>query len=141
MEDILKEIEDQQRRSHNIVIYNLPESRGDGDEARKLHDLNRCFNIISAKDVDVVSCYRIGKMIENKPRFFFIKFKSIIPSLDVLKKCRPVNNIYVNRDLTERQRNVAYIVRQEFRRRKDTEANIKLRYSDGMPRIVTVGNA
>ena len=48
----------------------------------------------------------------------------------------------MNRDLTARQRNIAYLVREEFRSRKENgEGNIKLKYTNGVPKIVNIVNS
>jgi hypothetical protein len=135
-DDILNEVDDRQRRINNIIIYNLPESTVEEAEGRKLDDLARCLSIINADKNDIVNCYRIGKNTGNRPRLFLMKFNSYSTLINVLKRYKVKDNIYVNHDLTARQRNKAYLVRQECRERRSKGENIKLKYTNGIPNIV-----
>ena len=85
----------------------------------------------------IVKTMRLGKRVDNKIRPLLITINSLEDVSNVLRNYRTKNNIYVNRDLTVRQRNLAYTVRSEFKRRKDGgENDIKLKYTNGMPKIV-----
>lgn len=139
-DDILSEIEDRQRRANNILIYNMPESSAD-KEFRRRDDISKFVALVNAAaiedEIDTDGCHRMGKNISDRPRPLLIRFKQYASVTKVLKKYKPKNNIFLNRDLTLRQRNASYLVRQEFRNRRTVgETNIRLVYHNGIPKIV-----
>ena len=58
----------------------------------------------------------------------------------ILRKYKTTNNVYINRDLTVKQQDLCYRIRKEFKGRLSKgEANIKLRYINGVPKIIIKG--
>lgn len=56
-------------------------------------------------------------------------------------KCRSTNGIYINRDLTRIQQSKAYATRQKFKGRVNNgEKDIRLKYHNGIPKIVKIKN-
>ena len=58
-------------------------------------------------------------------------------ALQVVKAYQRKGNLYLNRDLTPRQQNISYLVRSEFKQRKQSgENDIVLKYENGIPKII-----
>ncbi|KAJ3654440.1 hypothetical protein Zmor_005034 [Zophobas morio] len=145
-EEIISEVDDRQRRATNLIVYNLPESDDKTVINSKQDDISQFAALVSSEEWknEIVpdKCFRLGKKVENKRRPLLINFKSSTVVLSILRNYKAANNIYMNRDLTARQRNIAYLVREEFRSRKENgEGNIKLKYTNGVPKIVNIVNS
>ncbi|KAJ3650193.1 hypothetical protein Zmor_021895 [Zophobas morio] len=140
---ILEEVEERQFRSHNIIISNLPESQEESNEKKATDDGNKVVNLISATGIgetEILKTVRIGK-ISNKPRLIKVTLSSSVIVREIVTKYRTRNGIYVNRDLTKMQQDVAYKTRKEFKERVNKgEKNISLKYYNGVPKIVTKNN-
>ena len=139
-EEIISEIIDRQSRANNLIVYNLPEPNMDVVDDSHRTDISNAAKILGTDESVVSKCIRLGKKNDiSKIRPLLVRFNTADDVLSVLKSYRTQNNIYVNRDLTVCQRNLAYNVRKEFRRRKDNGENeIKLRYFNGLPKIVKI---
>lgn len=140
-EEVFTELEDRQRRAKHLILYNVPESTKVTSDERKLDDLNMCRNLIDDNSVTINKCVRLGRnLIVNKQRPILIKAASSEIILQVLRAYKPRNGIYMSRDLTPRQRNIAQSVRKEFYERKQRgEKNIALKFRNNLPFIVNVG--
>ena len=138
-DDIINEIMERQQKAVNIIVYNLPESGKETSTERANDDVDKCIDIIKKKtpNVTIVKCSRLGKPNKDCPRLIKLQLPSADQVLQVLKSYKVENNIYLNRDLTIKQRNYTYNIRKEFRSRKAKgENDIVLKYSNGMPKIV-----
>ncbi|KAJ3640311.1 hypothetical protein Zmor_003620 [Zophobas morio] len=138
-DDIINEIMERQQKAVNIIVYNLPESGKETSTERANDDADKCINIIKKKtpNVTIVKCSRLGKPNKDRPRLIKLQLPSADQVLQVLKSYKVENNIYLNQDLTIKQRNYTYNNRTEFRSRKAKgENDIVLKYSNGMPKIV-----
>ncbi|KAJ3666174.1 hypothetical protein Zmor_001627 [Zophobas morio] len=136
-EEIITEMLDRQERANNLIIYNLPEpDHGLGD--RRDNDLTNVGKIVGIAENSIVKCVRLKRKNDNDTvNPLLVRLNSSDDVLKVLKSYRTRDNIYVNRDLTVRQRNMAYLIRKEFGGRKEGgEVDIKLKYINGMPKIV-----
>ena len=142
-DQLLDEIDERQRRATNIVISNIPESQSANVEEKIVDDLNKVKEIIVGTGIstEVVKVFRLGKQLPSKNRLI----KVILPTPEVAQKIlrnyKFTSNIYLNRDLTQLQQEKSYSVRQEFKNRvQNGEKNIKLKYYNGMPKIIAVKN-
>lgn len=141
-EKLIAEVEERQRRSYSLVLFNLPEARKDSDVDRASDDTDRAHDIVLPNDtnhenIKILSCTRLGKFNNEKTRPLRISFASPQQAFDVLKRYKRVRNLYLNRDLTKFQQNESFTIRSEYRARvQKGENDIILRYSNGMPRIV-----
>lgn len=144
-DEIIAELESRQVRSNNLILYNLEESNKTSAEERKNDDLVRCKQIILAnldenKTANLVSCFRIGKFINEKNRLLKITFSNQQQAYEVLKSYRTTNRLYLNKDLTAYQRSTSYNIRREFRERKNNGEDVILKYRNGMPQIIVKKN-
>ena len=130
---VLSEVQEQENRKTNIVVYNLEESNKDEGEARKVDDLGHINQILQVIDVsvdseeDIVTVRRLGKLpkaeeeantlvddqetvaaIHNKPRPLLITFSSPNYRSEVLYNAKKLSksnlkHISVCPDLTKLQ--------------------------------------
>jgi hypothetical protein len=143
-EQLFDEMEDRQQRAYIIIISNLEESRCVTADERKTDDLNKVITLISSNGIsnaDIVQCVRLGKASNTRKRPLKVTFTSIIHARNVVFKIRTTNGIYINKDLTRYQQNMAYNTRLEFKTRVNSgETNIKLKYFNGIPKIVQLND-
>lgn len=143
-EEALAEFEDRNARATNLILYNLPESKAEDEEERKKDDMERCMNTVASQRSDsynVVASRRLGKYNDGKIRPIKICFASREDMINVLKAYKTKNNLYLNRDLTPRQRSISFKIRQEYRERiKNGESSIVIKYFNGMPKIIKIHN-
>ena len=69
--EILDEVEERDRRRNNIVLFGLPEHDGGTVEEHREKDsesLLEVFQAMNCANVDVDSFYRLGKIVDGKPR-------------------------------------------------------------------------
>ena len=69
--------------------------------------------------IPIVSCVRLGKYNNEKVRPLKIMFTNPQKAMDVLRAYNRKNDLYLNRDLTRRQQNCSYLIRSEFKQRKE----------------------
>ena len=82
-------------------------------------------------------CFRLGKFENGRNRPVKITLGSADQVQFILRKYKTTNNVYINRDLTVKQQDLCYRIRKEFKGRLSKgESNIKLRYINGVPKIV-----
>ena len=143
---LFDELEERQRRGCNVIINNLPEPDESTVTAndKQTYDLNSVTKLISlpgVENIEIIKCYRIGKTVTNKPRPIRVILSSAMTAKNVIVKYKAQNGIYVNRDLTKMQQNRAYTIRKEFKRRLSVgDKDIKLKYMNGIPQIVSTKN-
>lgn len=116
----VEEERDKELRSHNLIIYRLPEV-GSTKEEKKQHDREYCLDVfknklkIQVREEDFKAIFRLGKPNENSavPRPLMVQFKDrilknqIMESLHMLKSLEDTyRNISISHDLTKSQREV-----------------------------------
>ena len=71
MAGVIKEIEERDRRSSSVMIYNLPESKSEQGAARKSDDIGNvktiCAEILEVDEVSISNASRIGKKQHHAP--------------------------------------------------------------------------
>ena len=142
-EDLINEIFDRQQRANNLIIYNLPESNvNDGNE--EISDTEKLLSLVGnhiINETSISKCVRLGKDA-SKIRPLLLRLRTPVDVFKVLKMYRTRNNVYINRDLTVRQRNFAFNIRKEFKNRKEAgELDIKIKYTNGIPKIIKINEA
>lgn len=135
---------DRIHRSNNVIVRGIPEIDGETN-AQKQADEQTVMSLIKSvipndQEFRVISITRLGKATPGRSRLS----KVVLDSPATVKKLvrhRFNNGIFFNMDLTQYQQNKAYTVRTEFKRRRESgEENIRLRYHNGIPKIVTAKN-
>ncbi|KAJ3660168.1 hypothetical protein Zmor_004636 [Zophobas morio] len=141
-DELITEIMDRQSRANNLIIYNLPESTSSTDGERKHDDTTSVMNLIGEQVISEESLRklrRIGSKNTRRIRPLLMTVSSSADVINILRNYRTKNNVYINRDLTVKQRNLSFAVRKDFKQRCDNgEKDIKLKYFNGIPKIVSV---
>lgn len=115
IESAVSRFEDE-RRARNIIISGLPETAKEDPSARMkvLHDL---FTKMGLSNIDVDDAMRLGEPSGGKPRPILVKLcrthqKRLIMQA---KKALRGQNVYVNNDLTKKQREQEKVLRAKFK--------------------------
>lgn len=128
VQDVLLEEREIEKRRLNIIIHGLQESQGSEDICKEA-DGGKVDDIVNEKlscNVVLDSYERIGKNFEGRknPRPIRLVVKTfddkrkILDSSKKLKNDVDMSNIYISPDLTKRQREQSYRLRQEKRERE-----------------------
>ena len=133
--EVLYELQERQKRATSLMLFNVPE----GDD---LVEAKRILAILSDDPPDIHHISRVGKTNKNNAR----ALKLTLGSPDDVR--RMVRNghklkgskIYVNLDLTAKQRDLDKTLAVELKARKDKGENVAIRYRNGTPHIVQKKN-
>ena len=118
MAGVIKEIEERDRRSSSVMVYNLPESKSEQGTARKSDDIGIvktiCAEILEVDEVSISNASRIGKKNEDSSitRPLKVTLPNRVMRNEILKlavKLRAssddiASKIYISADLTPTQR-------------------------------------
>ena len=154
IQEYLDENAEIEKRKLNLIFHGLlPEppqetTGGDGDsrpttdDEKKRHDMKKLTELkdadkkLTVKENDVESIFRIGKRIDGKPRMVCVKLKSHDVRKSLLacaKRLREstkpwLKKVFINPDLTKRQRDRNQEARNELSRKKENgEDNLMIR--------------
>ena len=133
----LSEQAEQEKRVRNLAIYNLPESQAASAEERIKEDISLLTDIVKQelkRSYKIEKAYRAGKKLDNRPRTLIVTMENEASKWDLLKAGNGLResrddvarNVYINRDLTQREREQAKQVRDECRRRRDAGENVRI---------------
>ena len=151
----IREVQDIQSRKLNLVCFNLPESDQEMLEDRKMDDVRQLQNIIDDdmqlidSEIRIKNPIRLGKKddgqeTQKRPLMFSVDAfevkREILKGNAKLKQHQDEmkKKVFITPDLTKKQRDEAFKLREELRYRRNVlhEQNIKI--SNG--RIVTIGD-
>lgn len=137
-ETVINEINDRQKKMHNILIHNLPES--DNNKDSDLLEVKKIIREVAGEDFPINRLVRVGKENKNGARSLKVIFSSPDDALYILKNKKKLKNrkpkIYIDADLTPRQMEKIKKLQDELRiRRNDGEQNIFIKYVKGVPQI------
>jgi hypothetical protein len=151
-EDVIGEIEDRSKRSRNLILHNLPESKKGDVPAKISHDkdlvreLLEKMNLTSSINVECIKLYRIGKPGGKNARPLRVILKSLDDvklffdkfSTDAVRSFNPAfSNLGVSRDRTERERLHLMRLKEELEKRtNDGETDLTIKYRNGVPVIL-----
>lgn len=113
-------LHDINRRRRNIIISGMTECN---DDTKAFLDL--CENNLSLKPY-ITESRRIGKIRPDRPRLLLVKLRTEENAKEILKASRQLkqdpdnrcNTIYINRDLSPEEAQLAYERRQRLRQQK-----------------------
>lgn len=117
--EIMEEYKEKERRKLHVVFQNLPESVNDNEEVQKIM---REIGILTA----VNDTERVGVKREGQHRTLRMCCKSFEEKKDILGAARKLRdsdnetlkNVYIRPDLTKKEREEAYLRREELRARR-----------------------
>lgn len=140
-ENIVQEIQDRTTRMKNIILMGIPESKESNrneDYSSDLREVNRIINALTKNCPQPSKIFRLGKYNPNRNRSIKLCFESHEPVKLLLRnKDRLPSNIKIFSDKTPAQQKYFKELKEElFRRAKDGEEDITIKYIKGTPKIV-----
>ena len=118
---------DKERRRCNIVIYNLPEDSGDSQAERNENDILKFREIMKQElhlNIRITRAFRAGKRLSDKPRLLIASLENVETKMELLKLAPQLRNstewstLFINPDLTQKEREEGRKLRAELARRK-----------------------
>lgn len=144
--DIISKLMDRQLRANNLLVFNVPENTDSTkSHASDKQSIDNIFNKIMEANVSIMSCSRIGKIVNptGKPRPIKVTLQNSTEVFNILRlqiKLRTSvewNTIKCSSDRTMKQRAHMSALRNELQRRRDNnESNIIIKYIKGIPTII-----
>ena len=140
MKEAIEEREEQERIGPYLIIANIPESNKRTEEDRKVEDTNRVRAILERTELneeelnEVTVEARLGREIrEGRNRMIKIKTTNPQTKTKILKNsrlakhrdCPASDRVYINRDLTQKQRQRGKVLRDELREKRETNREQK----------------
>ena len=123
----MEEKDEHDKRMLNLVIVNIPESGKDTMEEKKEHDVERVIEVLKSTGLDagelkeVTNVFRLGKD-QGRTRPIRISVRKLETKDKILQNVRQINTnknaserVYVNKDLTQNEREEEKILRDELR--------------------------
>ena len=129
-EATISELQERQRRSSHIMVFNMPEQNNDLEEVKTL------FGTLTTTPLNIMTVNRYGNRNKNDIRSLRVVLSSSLEAQCVLKNRPKLKKIFIDPDLTKSQRDVDKPIREELKRRQG-EKNLAIRYTKGVPKIIT----
>ncbi len=134
--DLWKDREEAQRRSRNVVVIGVKETEQNQSEgtmmAKDLAEMKKIMTALDIKEAKIVGVRRLGRKVNGRNRPLQVIFDDANIPNQVLRKSKELKGIeeladvYVNRDLTRKQREKEYKLRQELRQRRADGEQVRL---------------
>ena len=128
---------DKEKRKLNVVVHNLRESESDTFKERSERDAALFTSMIKEVfklSVTPVKTFRVGKKLPDKPRLLIVTLDSLATKYEILKLSSQLRNsvnfsgIYINPDMTQKEREQGKKLRDELAaRRRAGEPNLAIR--------------
>ena len=120
-----------------MAIYNLPESQAASADERTKEDISLLTDIVKQelkRNFKIEKAYRAGKKMEDRPRTLIVTMENEVSKWDLLRAGNGLRestnetakNIYINRDLTRREREQAKKVRDECNMRRNAGEKVRI---------------
>ena len=128
--DALEEAKEKEKRKKNLILVNIKESKKTEIDERKTEDLKEVKTllnkIVEVAEGDITEPVRLGKVGGNKPRLLKVTVKTEEKKKEILKKASQLNSgtanardrVYINPDLTNKEREEEKLLREEKRERE-----------------------
>lgn len=143
VEPAISEMQERERRACNLLLFGVPEKREDVREIRHEKERQVVAGLIKQLDrdtpVDGLRFHRIGRFDDGKVRPVKVIFPTKEAAVRVLrlKNKLPAGNIYIKYDQTPAQREFLKGLMRELQQRKEGgEDDLRVRYRNGVPRII-----
>lgn len=132
--EIWQELQERQNRSNNVVLFNVPEKGDDGN------DIATIMGILTNNPPTITRFSRVGKPNSKGARALKITLNSYNEAVALVRNRSKLKgkNIFVNLDLTRKQQEFDKQVWTEFKDRVNMGENIQVKYTRGVPHIVSV---
>ena len=131
------EKDEQSKRKCNLAVVNMPESTATESVERVKDDSDLFSEIVKEElklNVKVEKAIRVGKRNENKPRILIATLKDEDTKWEILKASKALRNsendvaknIYINKDMTQKEREKNRALREEVKKRRSQGENVKI---------------
>lgn len=149
MERVIGEISDRERRKCNVIVFGCKETAAESNREQNQYDQQMVKEILSTlgvRDVEPKSIrlgkYDVTKVDSCRPIKVTLPSEltvfTILRSANALKSSTKFAGLFISRDKTPFQLKMHNDARQELKRRRDNgESNLKIKYSNGIPGIVS----
>lgn len=139
-EEIMGELQDRERRSKNIMIYNLEESSSNENIDQDIVNVKCTIQSVRKINVDNIKIMRLGVKRQGTTRPLKVILNSKEDALDIIKnkfKCR--NPIKIDHDRTPKQRKHLQDLKEQLKSLHESGLRDKtIRYINGIPKITDV---
>lgn len=133
-DEVANEIIERQKRSNNVVIFNLPENNENSDIIKT----QELFHTLTKQNLSIQKTFRTGKKNRNGHRALKVILTNSDDALKIIKSNKRIltgRNVYVSADLTQSQRLHLTTLRQEVSDRNGKGENLVIKYINGLPQI------
>lgn len=134
-EVIINELFERQRKSNNIMFYNLPESAQAQNDLAKVKEISK---EITKEDLNIVKVLRVGKKNKNGARPLKVIYQSPEEASLVIKGKRNINKqrkVFIDVDMTPLQMNNMKKIKEELLNRRKEGEDVFIKYIRGIPQI------
>jgi hypothetical protein len=115
------ESKERDKRERNVIIFGIKESSKTTTEEKKIDDsleIQQLLSQVSIPNEKVIRCYRIRSRDTQKPGPLIVEMEDKKTRNEFLKMShRKFQNVYVNPDLTEAQRDLDKKLRDEMKQK------------------------
>lgn len=153
-DEILEEFNERIIRQRNVIIHGLEECRLSNQKDAKSMDEAKISQILVKLKVEgelsKFRCFRLGKPLPRKNRPLKVIFQSESDATRLLRAFAlfikdngddELKNVSISNDRTPKERDHLQKLRAELEdRKKNGEANITIKYTNGIPKIVQTKN-
>ena len=124
----LRELQERQEKSKNLVVYGVPESDSDNRENRKIHDQAILQSICQEGleiEVDVVDTIRLGEKKTGVARPLRVKLPEETDARRILRQAKNLarseeevlRKTFFRKDMTKTERREDYLLRTELKKK------------------------
>lgn len=141
-EDIIKEIQERNIRSKNIIVVGIPESNLKTAQERHKYDKNevtKIIKVIEPKSNEPTKTIRLGQYKTNQNRPIKVFFNSEEEAKEILRNKNNLkkDHIKIFSDQTPNQKKYLLNLKEELgKRTANGEANLIIKYVQGLPKII-----
>ena len=149
----MEEREEREKRQHNIILWNFPESNHTTKTEARADDMKRAQemiqNIVELDEDELTEPLRLGgkRHEDGRPRCLRFRVTNIETKKEILRYARNLNNkdtpqaerIYINPDMTPAEREHHRRLREEIKERtKNGEKDLIIRDKQIVQRVTKV---
>ncbi|KAJ3660130.1 hypothetical protein Zmor_004600 [Zophobas morio] len=147
-EDVVQEVVERQKRSKNVMIYNVPEQPETmSRDERLMSETTDISNIlqVASNDVNIanIRLQRLDKFIPGRCRPIKVFLQSEVEVLNIVRGAKNLStrdiykNVRLSFDKTPKQLgNLKLLKSQMLERINNGETGLKIRHFNGVPRII-----
>lgn len=136
IQKVIGEINEREKRSSNIIIFNCVEEENVTDDIKVNELLSTLSNDL---ETSYLKSERLGKIVDGKIRPIKVSLKSKEDVVAVLKNKKRIGhrfkNVRISSDQTIVQRQYFKLVKEEAEKRKQNGENVVIKFFSGVPVI------